>query len=121
MTWEEFSSQVQARQVGFMGEPNEVRPGRGEFHENPTSCICEHPNAKSKNIPLPRKIGNDISKTHEAVDDEDEYMDDDRESYNQDENEDGIVSNLRYLLNETNVDEIPSLSEENDLEELLSD
>ncbi|GKE17795.1 GDP-fucose protein O-fucosyltransferase [Tanacetum coccineum] len=121
MTWEEFSARVQAHQVGFMGEPNEVRPGRGEFHENPTSCICEQPNAKSKTIPLPRKIGNDVSKTDEVGDDEDEYMDDDRESYNQDENEDGIVSNLQYLLNETNVDDIPSLSEENDLEELLSD
>lgn len=25
-----------------MGEPNEVRPGRGEFHENPSTCICEN-------------------------------------------------------------------------------
>lgn len=24
-----------------MGEPNEVRPGRGEFHENPAACICK--------------------------------------------------------------------------------
>lgn len=31
-----------------MGEPNEVRPGRGEFHENPSSCICEKPEAKSR-------------------------------------------------------------------------
>ncbi|XP_012480518.1 O-fucosyltransferase 6 [Gossypium raimondii] len=41
MTWEEFATKVQAFQVGFMGAPKEVKPGRGEFHENPTSCICE--------------------------------------------------------------------------------
>lgn len=27
-----------------MGEPNEIKPGRGEFHEHPMDCIC----AKSK-------------------------------------------------------------------------
>lgn len=45
MAWEEFSSRVRTLQIGFMGEPNEVRPGRGEFHENPSSCICKYPNA----------------------------------------------------------------------------
>ncbi|KAI4375768.1 hypothetical protein MLD38_013595 [Melastoma candidum] len=40
-TWEEFASLVRTSQVGFMGEPNEIKPGRGEFHENPSSCICE--------------------------------------------------------------------------------
>lgn len=25
-----------------MGEPKEVRPGRGEFHEFPSTCICEN-------------------------------------------------------------------------------
>lgn len=43
MAWEEFSSRVRTLQIGFMGEPNEVKPGRGEFHENPSSCICEYP------------------------------------------------------------------------------
>ncbi|KAL8521220.1 hypothetical protein ACS0TY_011673 [Phlomoides rotata] len=41
MTWEEFASHVRTFQIGFMGEPNEVKPGRGEFHEHPLSCICE--------------------------------------------------------------------------------
>ncbi|XWS62576.1 hypothetical protein CRYUN_Cryun06bG0022900 [Craigia yunnanensis] len=41
MTWEEFASKVRTYQIGFMGEPNEVKPGRGEFHENPDSCICQ--------------------------------------------------------------------------------
>ncbi|KAJ8767048.1 hypothetical protein K2173_012559 [Erythroxylum novogranatense] len=41
MTWEEFGYKVQLFQAGFMGEPNEMKPGSGEFHENPSSCICE--------------------------------------------------------------------------------
>lgn len=42
MTWEEFTSSVRTSQVGFMGEPNEVKPGRGEFHEHPLACICQN-------------------------------------------------------------------------------
>jgi len=26
----------------------QVRPGRGEFHENPAACICEKPEAKER-------------------------------------------------------------------------
>ncbi|KAJ0576906.1 putative GDP-fucose protein O-fucosyltransferase [Helianthus annuus] len=55
----------------------------------------------------------------------DEYMDNNRESYNQDENEDEdgdededrIVSNLQYLLNDTVVDEFSMGSDENELED----
>jgi hypothetical protein len=47
-TWEEFASRVRTHQIGFMGEPNEVKPGRGEFHENPSSCICEDSAAKAR-------------------------------------------------------------------------
>ncbi|KAL3680357.1 hypothetical protein R1sor_023313 [Riccia sorocarpa] len=43
--WEEFAAKVRHHQKGFMGDPNEVRPGRGEFHENPAACICEKPNS----------------------------------------------------------------------------
>ncbi|KAH8498018.1 hypothetical protein Peur_073258 [Populus x canadensis] len=46
-TWEEFASRVRSHQIGFMGEPNEVKPGRGVFHENPSSCICQDPVAKA--------------------------------------------------------------------------
>ncbi|KAK7258297.1 hypothetical protein RIF29_23870 [Crotalaria pallida] len=42
MTWEEFGSRVRTFQVGFMGEPNELRADSGEFHENPSSCICQN-------------------------------------------------------------------------------
>ncbi|KAL8150267.1 hypothetical protein V2J09_020075, partial [Rumex salicifolius] len=43
IAWEEFASGVRTIQTGFMGEPNETRPGKGEFHENPESCICQSP------------------------------------------------------------------------------
>ncbi|KAG0603818.1 hypothetical protein M758_10G122700 [Ceratodon purpureus] len=48
MTWEEFAETVQHVQKGFMGDPMEARPGRGEFHENPAACICEKPEAQEK-------------------------------------------------------------------------
>ena len=38
-----FSRKVKAIQRGFMGEPDGMRPGRGEFHEYPYSCLCEKP------------------------------------------------------------------------------
>ncbi|KAL8092169.1 protein ROOT HAIR SPECIFIC 17 [Apium graveolens] len=80
MAWEEFSSRVRTLQIGFMGEPNEVKPGRGEFHENPSSCICEYPDTKLLEDSISRTqdtIGNkysqefDISKfTNEDLDEQ---------------------------------------------------
>ncbi|KAK8687547.1 hypothetical protein V6N13_086355 [Hibiscus sabdariffa] len=43
MDWNTFAEKVRAVQRGFMGEPDEMRVGRGEFHEYPYSCICEKP------------------------------------------------------------------------------
>jgi hypothetical protein len=40
LTWDAFQSKVRTFQKGFMGEPGEVKAGRGEFHENPVACIC---------------------------------------------------------------------------------
>ncbi|KAG6506267.1 hypothetical protein ZIOFF_031589 [Zingiber officinale] len=48
MSWDEFASKVRTHQRGFMGEPKEVRPGRGEFHENPSNCICDAAEAAAK-------------------------------------------------------------------------
>ncbi|RLM60232.1 uncharacterized protein C2845_PM14G21300 [Panicum miliaceum] len=48
MSWDAFSSKVRMFQKGFMGEPRELRPGRGEFHENPSTCICERTDGKAK-------------------------------------------------------------------------
>lgn len=57
VTWEQFSSKLQSYQVGFMGEPNEVKPGKGEFHENPTACICEDSDSNAKtNLSLLNQI-----------------------------------------------------------------
>ncbi|KAM1158835.1 hypothetical protein ACFX19_032646 [Malus domestica] len=43
MNWETFSKKVKSCQKGFMGDPDEVKHGRGEFHEFPQACICQKP------------------------------------------------------------------------------
>ncbi|KAE8699884.1 Detected protein of confused Function [Hibiscus syriacus] len=43
MDWDTFAENVRAVQRGFMGEPDEIRAGRGEFHEYPYSCMCVKP------------------------------------------------------------------------------
>ncbi|XP_062194662.1 O-fucosyltransferase 6-like isoform X1 [Phragmites australis] len=47
MSWDAFSSRVRVIQKGYMGEPMEVMPGRGEFHANPAACICEKTSGNS--------------------------------------------------------------------------
>ena len=53
MSWDKFTSQMRIIQKGFMGDPMEVTPGRGEFHANPAACICEKTDLNSvvKSIP----------------------------------------------------------------------
>ncbi|XP_015060586.1 O-fucosyltransferase 16-like isoform X1 [Solanum pennellii] len=41
MSHKEFVYRINKYQKGFMGEPKEVSPTWGVFHENPYSCICE--------------------------------------------------------------------------------
>lgn len=43
MDWNTFARKVKSCQRGFMGEPEELRPGRSEFQEYPSSCICQKP------------------------------------------------------------------------------
>lgn len=43
MDWDTFAKKVKSYQRGFMGEPDEMRSGRGEFHEFPYSCVCHKP------------------------------------------------------------------------------
>lgn len=57
MSWDAFSSKVHMAQKGFMGEPKELRPGRGEFHENPSTCICENTDPKTPTKPNRRSEG----------------------------------------------------------------
>lgn len=56
MDWETFARKVKSCQRGFMGEPDEMKPGRGEFHEYPYSCICERPMADDINNDRDRHI-----------------------------------------------------------------
>ena len=68
MTWDDFASQVQKWQKGFMGEPNEMRPGRGQFFENPSVCICQTSDRTHKNWKgLPHARINGVGKSDEKV------------------------------------------------------
>ncbi|GJW93419.1 hypothetical protein Tco_0173091 [Tanacetum coccineum] len=102
-----------------MGEPKEIRLGRGEFHENPTTCICEDTEAKSRSKTLPLKFGNANIDSDEVVTDQD--IENELEASDQDEDDDLMGSQFLQSFNETNVDDDPSISELPKLEELLSD
>ncbi|PSS18010.1 GDP-fucose protein O-fucosyltransferase isoform 1 [Actinidia chinensis var. chinensis] len=123
MTWKAFASSVRTYQRGFMGEPKEMRPGRGEFHENPASCICEDTEAKEKTDSGPRKLGKETGATRkdvgEVVDDEND--DDEPEWSDPDDEEDQNAPLDEGLFNRTGLDHDTFLSEEPELEELLSD
>lgn len=90
MTWEEFASRIRTNQIGFMGAPNEVKPGRGEFHENPSSCICELSAAKAKEIANPEnqnhdshKIDKDDITDKDASDTTDGHISDDEQDWSE--------------------------------------
>ncbi|KAJ6399716.1 hypothetical protein OIU77_020300 [Salix suchowensis] len=121
MSWEAFASKMHTFQRGFMGEPKEVRPGRGEFHENPHTCICEDSEAKARKNSGPRKYGkgydaleDDIPGDYQNVDDEPELPDPD-----DDGDQDGPQENGQF--NETGMDYDELTNEEPELEEILSD
>uniref|UniRef100_A0A7N0URW7 O-fucosyltransferase family protein n=1 Tax=Kalanchoe fedtschenkoi TaxID=63787 RepID=A0A7N0URW7_KALFE len=119
LTWEAFASTVRRYQRGFMGEPNEMRPGRGEFHENPSPCICEDSKAKAKIESLPKqsdKENDELTKVAEVgigLDEPDLVDSEDEEDQNslQDSG----------IFNGTDVDYDGTLTDEPELEEMLSD
>ncbi|PWA55570.1 hypothetical protein CTI12_AA400040 [Artemisia annua] len=74
--WEEFANTTRSYQVGFMGQPNEVKPGTGEFHENPVACICEKSEAMSKSM---------IQSNHFLESDETNYVTDEEHDGSDDE------------------------------------
>lgn len=41
MGWDIFSRKVKKVQRGLLGDPDDIRPGRDDFHEFPSSCICQ--------------------------------------------------------------------------------
>lgn len=140
MTREEFSARVHTFQRGFMGDPKEVRPGRGEFHENPSSCICEDAEAEKKMDWDHRKSGkedvakkkdiDDRKKDIEAVfhDENVDYEPGMADLEDEEEDEDNPLGEVSFgsskveaLSNGTSTDYDPSMSEDTELDELLSD
>ena len=126
MTWEEFALGVRRRQKGFMGAPMEVRPGRGVFHENPYPCICKSTEAKTKiEDKGPRKLGigkNSAKRKEDTSENVDDQSSENNEiEWSDREDEDELNSQGQNQLNETSVDYDPSVNEERELEEMLSD
>ncbi|XP_010664086.1 O-fucosyltransferase 16 isoform X1 [Vitis vinifera] len=120
-SWEVFASRVRIYQRGFMGEPNEVRPGRGEFHENPSSCICEESGANAKRDSGSQKSGKESNATRKDFDEDDQNMDDELEWMDPDDEEDQTGPQETGLANGTGLDYGVLASEEPELEEMLSD
>ena len=90
MTWHEFSSKLHKIQKGFIGEPNELKVGTGQFFENPDVCICESPKALEDEIIQTRSFKEDkdemsiVPQPNSDDDDRDdnEESDQEDESYN---------------------------------------
>ncbi|KZV33189.1 hypothetical protein F511_18205 [Dorcoceras hygrometricum] len=113
MTWEEFASKVRVYQRGFMGEPK-VRPGRGVFHENPSSCICEDSEAKKIVDPIPKhKKGTDVAVEDQNPDDEPEWS--------EPEDEDDQMNLVDKFPRNATFSDYDTAPEEPELEEFLSD
>lgn len=121
MTWEEFASRVRTLQRGFIGEPQEVRPGRGVFHENPAACICEDSNAKSKTTP--RKTGKEnlVGKENKGTVDDNQSLEDEAEWSDHEDNDDIVDDHSLTLSNGANPDYDSLTSDEPELDLMLSD
>nr|GLL30491.1 uncharacterized protein At1g04910-like isoform X1 [Ipomoea trifida] len=104
MTWEEFSSQVNNFQRGFMGDPMEVKSGRG-FHEYPSPCICSVSDAKEK-LELGPQETSDGGNIQSEKEDDDQNVDD--------------LVDMSELEHEEDLNE-SLMSEESELDEMLSD
>ncbi|KAF2310213.1 hypothetical protein GH714_007234 [Hevea brasiliensis] len=122
ITWDVFASKVRTYQHGFMGEPKEVRPGRGEFHENPHTCICEDSSeAKAKKESGPRKYGKGYNATGEDSTNDDLNVDDEPELPEPDNDGDQEGPLEDDPFNGTGLDYEGFNSEEPELEEMVSD
>ncbi|TXG51158.1 hypothetical protein EZV62_023682 [Acer yangbiense] len=49
MDWDTFAKKIKLSQRGFMGEPDVMKAGQGEFLEFPHSCVCEKPFSDDEN------------------------------------------------------------------------
>lgn len=112
-----------------MGEPKEVRAGRGEFHENPSTCICEDTEAKAKAQIESRKLGKKNKSTNKdtaaavvTVPNDGQSEEDEPDWSEPDYEEEQSDLQDRGLYNGTSLDyDDPSTSDEPELEEMLSD
>ncbi|PSS08242.1 GDP-fucose protein O-fucosyltransferase protein [Actinidia chinensis var. chinensis] len=130
MTWDEFASRIQTNQIGFMGDPNEVQLGKGEFHENPLSCICENFDPKARGdsgshtrATISHEIARENSPKRDAGGATDEqFTEDEQDGYDTDDadNENGLQG--KRLPNRTDS-EIGVLlkADQPELEEMFSD
>lgn len=98
-----------------MGEPKELRPGRGGFHENPSTCICEDSVAKATQNSGPRKFSN------KKVNDEVEVDDNDDDDNDNDDDDDQNDLTDKDMFNETMSDYETLNFEDPELEEIISD
>lgn len=109
------SSSIVLSHKEFDSQSTLVRPGRGEFHENPSTCICEDSVPKEKRDSGSRKYrkGNNSTRKDEVVDN-DQDVDDDPEwpDNEEDDNQSGLALGLDYDM---------ATSEEPELEDMLSD
>lgn len=123
MTWDKFASEVRKHQIGFMGEPQEMRLGKGEFHENPSACICEDFTAKAVAELNPRKFGRGKSSMRADVSAtvDDETNDNEPELLDQEEEYEMNGSQDNSQFNGIRTDYNASTFVERELEGLISD
>ncbi|KAK3020936.1 hypothetical protein RJ639_046592 [Escallonia herrerae] len=126
MTWEAFVSKVRTFQIGFMGEPNEVRPGRGEFHENPSSCICESSEASARGdskaeIQTSTSQMNDVENSTDSSEVDEQFTEDDQDWPETDYTESDVRIGRKGLPDGMDLDSGLLKSEQPVLEEIFSD
>ncbi|KAJ4954312.1 hypothetical protein NE237_011095 [Protea cynaroides] len=93
MDWHTFARKVRSCQKGFIGEAEEARPGRDEFLEFPSSCICRKPYGQnivdnSSDLEPPGRVFGS---------DEEIELDNDRENRG---NREGVVGKARDIEEE---------------------
>ncbi|XP_068645628.1 O-fucosyltransferase 16 [Aristolochia californica] len=127
MTWEAFTSKVRTYQKGFMGEPNEVRPGRGEFHENPSTCICGRSELQAvpvikRQSPSGGKSGKNNTNKVVGEPTDDQYSDEEPDWSDLDYMDNRVLPQHGRLSNGTELDYyLFTKSEDPELEDILSD
>lgn len=114
-----------------MGEPKEVRPGRGEFHENPSSCICDQPEAEARGrgdlgSTLPVRVRTEkeesiVKNNTEQADDQPTEDEHDWIDMDYPENENGLQGKGLLNLTDSDFGLLVKGETQPELEELFSD